>query len=107
MQFDPKDVSCRVFGHICPAFVKAQSFSESRETRRWGRYIPHKVMLAVARRDDYRCQLCHEYVKDYDVHFDHRIPYSHGGPTTVSNIRILCGKCICKRSNSLSEIQRD
>jgi hypothetical protein len=107
MQFDSRDVRCHIFGHVCPVFVIASEATETKETRKWGRHIPNHIMLAVARRDNNICQICTKVIKDYDIHFAHRIPYSHGGPTSVNNIRVVCGKCNRKKSNSLSEIQRD
>jgi len=64
-------------------------------------------MLKVVRRDNHVCQLCHAYVPDNEVEFDHIIPFSRGGPTTVENIRLLCVACNRKKSNSLAEILID
>jgi hypothetical protein len=36
-------------------------------------------------------------VLDADIHFDHIIPWSKGGPTEEHNIRLLCGGCNRKR----------
>jgi 5-methylcytosine-specific restriction endonuclease McrA len=61
-------------------------------------------MLQVVRRDNHVCQVCHQYVPDTDLEFDHIIPYSKGGPTTVGNIRLLCQSCNRKKSDSLRDL---
>jgi len=103
-QYDPEDVNCRIFGHLCPVFLSQSGATETKESRREGRVIPREIMFKVARRDNHVCQLCHQYVPDDQVHFDHIIPYSKGGPTSVANIRLLCAICNRKKSNSLNEI---
>src|SRR5207237_5458596 len=102
--YDPVHVSCNVYGHACPVFFCQSGTTETRESRRDGRYIPRAVMLAVARRDNYHCQLCTKYLKDNELHFDHIIPVSRGGPTTAENIRLLCGRCNRRKSDSLEEL---
>ena len=103
-QYDPKDVSCAIFGHACPVFINQSGATETKEGRRQGRYLPRDVMLKVVRRDSHVCQSCHKYVPDDEVEFDHIIPYSKGGPTNVENIRLLCKTCNRKKSNSLEEL---
>ena len=60
-------------------------------------------MLKVVRRDNHVCQVCFKYVPDNEVEFDHIIPYSKGGPTTVDNIRLLCRSCNREKSDSFDE----
>lgn len=104
MQFDPKEISCEIFGHTCPVFVNQSGATETKEGRRQGRYLPRDIMLKVVRRDNQICQVCHKHVRDDEIEFDHIIPYSKGGPTTVENIRLLCRSCNRKKSNSLNEL---
>ena len=104
MQYDPKEVSCEIFGHTCPVFINQSGATETKESRRQGRYLPRDVMLKVVRRDNQFCQVCHQHVRDDEIEFDHIIPYSKGGPTTVANIRLLCRSCNRKKSNSLGEL---
>jgi excisionase family DNA binding protein len=54
------------------------------------RTVPQDVKIAVALRDGGRCRQCSS-VKD--LHFDHVIPWSKGGASTVANIQLLCGSC--------------
>ncbi len=103
--YNPEDVSCSYFGHVCPVFFyRYENVTETRELRRSKRYIPRDVMFKVARRDDFRCQKCGNFVQDADMQFDHIIPHVKGGPTTVGNLRLLCGKCNRKKSDSLKEL---
>ena len=55
-------------------------------------------------RDNHICQICYKYVPDTEVEFDHIIPYSNGGPTTVENIRLLCRSCNRIKSDALDEL---
>lgn len=45
------DVSCRVFGHICPVFFISEALTETKDRRKHTRSIPRDVMLKVIRRD--------------------------------------------------------
>lgn len=105
-QYDPQETNCKIFGHSCPVFINQSGATETKEGRKQGRYLPRDVMLKVVRRDNHVCQICHKYVPDNEVEFDHIIPFSKGGPTTVENIRLLCKACNRKKSNSLSELLR-
>lgn len=59
--------------------------------------IPNSVRLAVIKRDGYVCQLCFDFVKQGDVHLDHVIAYSRGGPDTVANLRVTHSRCNMRR----------
>lgn len=98
------EVGCQVFGHSCPVFFVQSGGTETKESRPEGRNISRSIMLQVVRRDNHVCQLCHQYVPDDQIEFDHIIPFSKGGPSTVANIRLLCRGCNRKKSNSLDEI---
>lgn len=104
MQFEPRDINCEIYGHTCPVFINQNGATETKEGRRQGRYLPRDIMLKVVRRDNQICQVCYKYVRDDEIEFDHIIPYSKGGPTTVENIRLLCRSCNRKKSNSLNEL---
>lgn len=92
----PKEIaemSCTVFGHICPVVFVAEEFTETSEPRRSGRYIPFKTKMRVVRRDNYTCQECGKHLLDNEVEFDHIIPVSKGGSSEESNIRLTCFDC--------------
>jgi len=97
-------MSCRIFGHVCPVFLNAEPFTETTQTRRHGRYIPRDIMLKVVRRDGQMCQVCHKYVPDNQLDFDHVIPHSKGGPVTVENLRVVHAGCNREKGNSLDTI---
>jgi hypothetical protein len=101
------EVGCRVFGHACPVFFMQSGGTETIEGRPEGRSVPRSVMLQVVRRDNQVCQSCNHYVPDNEIEFDHVIPFSKGGPTTVANLRLLCRTCNRKKSNSLSGLLRE
>lgn len=99
-----KDASCRVFGHVCPVFFMAEPLTETKHRRSHSRSIGREVMLKVVRRDGQLCQKCHQPVPDNEVEFDHLIPFSKGGRSTVENLRLVHRECNRKRGNSLVEI---
>lgn len=103
-KYDAKDIECRIWGHVCPVFFSQSGATETKESRRQGRYIRRDIMLQVVRRDNHVCRLCWKYVPDNEVEFDHIIPVSKGGPTTVENLRLLCRSCNRKRSNALGDL---
>ncbi len=100
LESDPTEKACRIFGHICPVFYVAEPFTETKDLRNISRIIPREIQFKVLKRDNQICQICGKNVFDDDIHFDHIIPWSKGGPTEVSNIRLLCSDCNLHRSNS-------
>jgi len=101
---DTTELGCNVFGHICPVFLIAEPFTETREMRRIGRTIPKSIMLQVVRRDGQVCRICRRNIPDNEVEFDHIIPFAKGGPTTAENLRLLCRECNRKKSGSVKEL---
>ena len=55
--------------------------------------------IIIWRRDYETCQDCGEKVKFEEMHADHIIPHSKGGPTTLSNAQCLCEECNLKKSD--------
>lgn len=98
------EAACRVFGHVCPVFFVAEPLTETKHRRKHSRSIPRDVMLKVVRRDGQICQECNEPVRDDEVEFDHIIPFSKGGRSTVENLRLIHKSCNRKKSASLSDI---
>jgi hypothetical protein len=104
---DPSEVSCNVFGHVCPVFLMAEAFTETRHERYSGRVVPLDLMLKVVRRDNYICQMYGQHVPDDQIELDHIIPRSKGGPTSIENLRLLCRPCNRKKTNSLQGLLDD
>lgn len=57
--------------------------------RERSRVVPSSVKQEVWKRDHGRCVLCGE---DNELHFDHDVPFSRGGSSTVQNVRLLCAR---------------
>ncbi len=76
-------------------FAKISSQTENIST---GRDIPAYIRLFVWKRDKGRCVACGSNDK---IEYDHIIPYSKGGSSTVNNIQILCLNCNRRKSNRM------
>ncbi len=57
------------------------------------RHIPSWVKAEVWERSGGLCQECDKTVDRGEIHFDHFVPFSRGGPSTVENLRVLCAPC--------------
>ena len=66
------------------------------EARAYRPAIPLEVRSAVFERDGRACLQC---FATEDLTLDHIIPWSHGGPDTVENLRVFCRSCNSRRGN--------
>lgn len=59
--------------------------------------ISSYVRRKVIERDGLVCQLCFTDVEPSDIHLDHIIPFSKGGPDTTENLRVTHSRCNIRR----------
>ena len=62
------------------------------------RHIPEEVKTIVWQRDQGKCVQCG--ANDY-LEFDHIIPHSRGGASTVNNVQLLCRRCNLTKSDRI------
>ena len=60
-----------------------------------------RLKVQVLMRDGNRCRLCGIECNDglHNIHFDHIIPWSKGGETTLENLQVLCSDCNLAKGN--------
>jgi 5-methylcytosine-specific restriction endonuclease McrA len=61
--------------------------------REYGSRLPAAVRRAVARRDDYTCQICGRPALLGGMEIDHFVPRAEGGTDDMGNLRVLCSAC--------------
>jgi hypothetical protein len=60
--------------------------------------IPRDVKLAVWQRDEGKCTECGS---NFDLQYDHVIPFAMGGANTPDNLQLLCGRCNQRKGGRL------
>ena len=96
-----REASCKEFGHLCPAYFVSEPFTETSVGRNRSRSISHSTVIRVARRDNNTCQLCGKVLLDREIEIDHIIPYSRGGTSDESNLRVTCLACNRKKGKKI------
>jgi 5-methylcytosine-specific restriction endonuclease McrA len=51
------------------------------------------IRRRVIERDGLHCVYCDDNLNNAEIHLDHVIPESKGGPTTYENLQVTCRKC--------------
>lgn len=70
-----------------------KNIRKAKKARRPSKNLREKVFA----RDKYRCVVCGS---TENLTIDHRIPYSKGGTTEMSNLQTLCESCNQKKADS-------
>jgi hypothetical protein len=78
-----------------PDAPKLEKIKDERKARK---ALTNEIMSAVWARDEGMCVECGS---TDDLQFDHMVPYSKGGSSTVENLRILCQPCNSSRGNKI------
>jgi len=60
--------------------------------------VASEIRRAVFERDGGRCVECGS---DFDIQYDHVIPFSLGGASSVENLQILCASCNLRKGAAL------
>ena len=81
-----------------PSVGGAPPLRERRRDPRDTEPISVETRLFVWQRDGGQCRNCGSR---QDLHFDHVIPRSWGGASTVDNVQVLCRGCNLKKGASL------
>lgn len=55
--------------------------------------IPLNLRRRVIERDGFYCVYCDDDLSNSEIHMDHVIPESQGGPTNYNNLQVTCRKC--------------
>lgn len=101
-----REASCQQFGHLCPAYFVSEINTETKSGRKRSRHIPNATLIRVARRDNNICQVCGRSLLEREMEIDHIIPYSRGGTSEESNLRITCRECNRKKGRKLEYLFR-
>ena len=66
------------------------------------RLIPSEVKREVWKRDGGKCVMCGS---NHNLHYDHDIPFSRGGSSTVAeNVRLLCARHNLSKSDKIMSV---
>jgi hypothetical protein len=77
---------------------KPQKTVERQQNRKGSRSLTNAMMEEVWARDEGKCVECGAM---QDIEFDHMVPFSKGGATSVDNLRLLCRPCNRSRGNRI------
>ena len=82
----------------------AEQLPRALKRREVSRHIPLALRFSVLQRDAGRCTKCGASPATGAIlHVDHILPFSHGGLSTLDNLRTLCADCNIGRSNQYTE----
>ena len=84
----------------------SSSINEIKKTAQERRDIPIGLRYKVLSRDRFRCVKCGKspaFNLDCELHIDHIIPFSKGGPTNLENLQTTCKLCNLGKGNRYNE----
>ncbi len=81
--------------------MKYREYARRREALKRASMVDKIDYTAILERDGYMCYLCNQVVDPSDLHFDHVIPLSKGGPHTMDNIRVTHAACNLRKNTKL------
>ena len=81
--------------------VKSSNTNTISKKHKTPREPSSRLKVQVLMRDGNRCRLCGVECNDglHNIHFDHIIPWSKGGETTLENLQVLCSDCNLAKGN--------
>lgn len=89
-----------IFNKICDEFIAKHESAEKNlpttliSADKKSRYIPQKVKAIVRRNAQHQCEFVGSNgmrcTQKTHLEFAHKIPYAHGGNTSVSNLQLFC-----------------
>jgi hypothetical protein len=82
---------------VAERFALLRAPSDTREA------IGPALRYEVLSRDRSTCKRCGRQAPQVEVHVDHILPWSLGGPTTPENLQVLCAECNLGKSNRFVE----
>lgn len=66
--------------------------------------IPTALRRCIIERDGLRCVFCDDDLTNAEIHLDHAIPESKGGPTNFENLQVTCRKCNLQKGVLTEEV---
>jgi len=73
------------------------------KSKKTSRFPDLRLRFRVLNRDSFKCQACGRspaIEHGVQLHIDHVVPWSAGGPTILENLKTLCERCNLGKSNS-------
>ncbi len=77
--------------------------ADSEKPKKTPRFPDLRLRFRILNRDSFKCQACGRspaVEHGVQLHIDHVVPWSDGGPTTLENLKTLCERCNLGKSNA-------
>lgn len=81
---------------------KVRQKTQKRNALKKGNAVGIVDYEVILERDGLICHICTEAVEPQDVHFDHVIPLSKGGPHSMENIKVAHARCNTRKGDKLN-----